>query len=79
LSYIPGKVCLYRPLPASVDELHLLYRSNAGITPEDETELAYEIPNPELLMSPAIFSADIHTEAESYNTLDRIGGTSTFL
>ena len=73
LSYIPGKVRLYRPLPASVDELHLLYRSNAGITPEDETELAYEIPNPELLMSPAIFSADIHTEAESYNTLDRIG------
>lgn len=73
LSYIPGKVRLDHPLPASIDELHLLYRSNAGITLEDETELACEIPNPELLISPAAFSADIHTETEDYSALDRIG------
>lgn len=73
LSYIPGKVCLYRSLPASVDEMHLLYRSNADITLEDETELAFDIPNPELLMSPATFSVDIQTEDKSYSALDRIG------
>ena len=73
LSYIPGKVRLYCPLPVSIDELQLLYRSNADIALEDEIELAYEIPNPELLMSPTTHSVDIHTEAELYSTLNRIG------
>ena len=73
LSYIPGKVRLNHPLPASVDDLHLLYRSNAGITLEDETELACEIPNSELLISPTIFSADIHAEIEDNSALDSVG------
>ncbi len=73
LSYIPGKVRLYHPLPVSIDELHLLYRSNAGLTLEDEIELSCEIPNPELLMFPAVFSADLNTETESYSALKRIG------
>ena len=73
LSYIPGKVCLYHPLPATFDELYLLYRSNTDISLEDEAELSCGIPNPELLMSPATFTADIHTEAECYSALNRIG------
>lgn len=73
LSYIPGKVRLYHEIPVSVDELYLLYRSNASISLEDEAELACEIPNPELLTSPAMFSADIQAEIEGLSTLERIG------
>lgn len=73
LSYIPGNVRLYRPLPANIEELQLLYRSNADITREDEAELAYGMPNPELLVSPTTYSADIHTEDECYSALEKIG------
>lgn len=73
LPYIPGKVRLNHPLPASIDELHFLYRSNADITLEDEAEMSCEIPNPESLMSPAVFSADMHTETEYYRILEQIG------
>lgn len=72
LSYIPGKIRLYHPLPATIEELHLLYRSNTDISLEDETELAYGIPNPELLISPATFAADMHTEAKCFSELDKI-------
>jgi len=79
LSYIPGKVRLHRPLPVSVDELQLLYRSNAGLTIDDETELAFEIPNPETLISPAQFSEDICSEAENHSALERIGEEMSFV
>ena len=75
LSYIPGTVRLYEPLPLSFAELSELYRSNGVITIEDESEFGYEIPNPEDVMSPNHFeekcnsldSAKTHLNAISEN------------
>ena len=56
LSYIPGKVRLYAPLPLSFEQLSALYRSNEGITSEDEKELETELPNPADIMTPGDFA-----------------------
>jgi very-short-patch-repair endonuclease len=71
-SYIPGNVRLYNPLPLTTDELYQLYRSNAGITTEDESELAFDIPNPNQLMTPMDFAADLKTAAEQNKILNDI-------
>ena len=55
LSYIPGSVRLREPLPATFMELKDLYRSNEGVTEQDEFELACELPNPSMLLSPTEF------------------------
>ncbi len=55
LSYIPGDVRLYESLPVTFSELTYLYRSNEGITIQDEPELACELPNPATLLSPTEF------------------------
>lgn len=55
LSYIPGKVRLNTPLPLAFDQLTALYRSNEGVTSDDERELATELPNPADVMVPADF------------------------
>lgn len=47
LSYIPGKVPLYRPLPVDLSDLDILYRSNAVITDEVEQELKLGLPSPD--------------------------------
>lgn len=60
LSYIPGKVRLYSPLPASFEELADLYRSNEGITAADEPELACDLPEPARLLSPASYEKKWH-------------------
>jgi len=73
LSYILGKVRLYYSLPVSIDELRMLYQSNADITYMIEHELACDLPNPQSLITPAKFSADIAAEAECLATLDSIG------
>ncbi len=52
LSYIPGNVRLYSPLPVDYSELMDVYRSNEGITAQEESELACELPNPTKLLSP---------------------------
>ena len=52
LSYIPGKVRLYAPLPLSFEQLSALYRSNEGVTAEDEKELETELPAPSSIMTP---------------------------
>lgn len=52
LSYIPGKVRLYTPLPLTFEQLSALYRSNEGVSEEDEHELACDLPSTELLLSP---------------------------
>lgn len=65
LSYIPGKVKLYHPLPLTVAQLIQLYRSNAGLTQEEEQELACDIPSPERLLSPSEFEKDLHQVTES--------------
>lgn len=56
LSYIPGKVRLYAPLPLSFEQLNALYRSNEGVTAEDEKELETELPAPADIMVPGDFA-----------------------
>lgn len=57
LSYIPGRVSLYTPLPLSNEQLADLYRSNEDVTTEDEMELETDLPNPADIMSPGEFAA----------------------
>ena len=57
LSYIPGKVQLYVPLPLNPEDLHALYRSNEDITPDDEHELETALPSPSDVMAPSDFLA----------------------
>lgn len=52
LSYIPGKVRLYAPLPMSFEQLSALYQSNVAVTAEEEKELKAEIPDPSCIMAP---------------------------
>lgn len=54
-NWIPAPVTLGQPLPMSVPELLELYNSNAGISPEDERELAGLLPDPEQLLAPQDF------------------------
>lgn len=56
LSYIPGKVELYRPLPLSFEELSMLYHSNARISCDEEQELACDLPDPSCLLLPDRFT-----------------------
>lgn len=55
LSYIPGNVRLRTPLPLSFEQLKDLYRSNEGISANDEEELSCGIPAPTEILSPADF------------------------
>ena len=55
LSYIPGKVRLNNPLPLTFEQLSALYRSNAGVSEEDERELACDLPSTDDLLSPGAF------------------------
>lgn len=55
LSYIPGKVKLYKPLPLSFFELSELYQSNGIISTADDAEFEHDIPNPGEIISPSIF------------------------
>jgi very-short-patch-repair endonuclease len=54
-SWIPAPVTLGAPLPLSDAELTDLYRTNLTVSPEDEKELSFNLPNPEDLMAPADF------------------------
>ena len=55
LSYIPGSVRLYEPLPLTFAELTELYRSNGVISLQDEVEFEHDIPNPVEVMNPEDF------------------------
>jgi len=55
LSYLPGKVVLYKPLPVTVSDLELLYQTNSKISIEEEIELNLHLPNPQDLISPQEF------------------------
>lgn len=57
LSYIPGEIRSDCPLPLSFEELSDLYRSNELLTTDDETELSYNLPNPNDIISPAELSS----------------------
>jgi very-short-patch-repair endonuclease len=55
LSYIPGKVKLYRALPVTLDDLVFVYKYNGDISREEEAELAASLPNPAALPSVSDF------------------------
>ena len=65
LSYIPGTVRLYHPLPATIEDLSILYKSNSELTEFEERELTYDIPNPGQLLAPSEF-ADIQRKIKNY-------------
>ncbi|MGB4438157.1 MAG: AAA domain-containing protein, partial [Sedimentibacter sp.] len=60
LSMIPGNVKLYRPLPVSLGDLDILYHTNEVINANEEIELKYDLPNPELLIDPYNFKRNIN-------------------
>jgi very-short-patch-repair endonuclease/cellulose biosynthesis protein BcsQ len=51
LSYIPGKVELYRTLPVTLDDLIFVYKYNGTVSQSEEMELAVSLPNPATLPS----------------------------
>jgi hypothetical protein len=53
--WIPAPVVLGSPLPLSEGELVDLYRTNSVVTPDDEVELGYALPNPGELWTPDEF------------------------
>lgn len=55
LSYIPGKVVPFEPLPLNLAELTELYRSNRDISLEDESELESNLPSPTNIIAPYEF------------------------
>lgn len=55
LSYLPGEVTLYQPLPVTTADLALLYETNAKVSIEDEKELNFNLPDPQDLISPQEF------------------------
>ena len=55
LSYLPGEVTLYQPLPVTTADLALLYETNAKVSIEDEKELNFDLPDPQDLISPQEF------------------------
>ena len=72
LSYIPGKVALNRTLPLSFEELSQLYHSNTDISPEDEQELANELPNPESFVQPERFKIVLERIAQNKKDIKRL-------
>lgn len=72
LSYIPGSVRLYEPLPLSLAELTELYRSNSVISVQDEAEFEHDIPDPAELMNPEEFEqkcSALNFAADRLNTI----------
>lgn len=69
LAYIPGTVQLYHSLPLTFEELAFLYRSNEEITPDEEKELAWNLPNPAGLISPDDFRKSIGAIHTNYQNM----------
>lgn len=61
LSYIPGKVLLYKPLPLDRNELIDLYRSNESLNSFEEKELECGLPSTKDFMFPEEFAKKVET------------------
>lgn len=72
LSIIPGNVKLYRTLPVSLGDLDILYNTNELLNPNEEIELKYDLPNPELLITPYSFKRNIDNLNELKNRAKEI-------
>ncbi len=71
LSFIPGKVLLYKPLPVTLGDLEILYKTNGVISIKEETELANKIPNPLELISPNDFKQLVRRYNELIDVLNQ--------
>lgn len=79
LSYIPGKVRLWEPLPLSFSELTDLYKSNGDLTVEEEYEFENDIPDPQDIMLPADFERlveKLHTAEHQLLSMEDNGNWS---
>ena len=76
LSYIPGKVKLYEPLPLSFSELSELYQSNGFISTEDEDEFKHDIPNPCEIISPSVFEEQYLKIKTTNDSLDIVSNNT---
>ena len=72
LSYIPGSVRLYEPMPLSFSELSELYQSNGAISARDEAEFAYDLPNPSEVMNPGTFTDRCNALHAAKSRLDAV-------
>ena len=70
LSYIPGKVKINDNLPLTLNEFSELYRSNANISLDDETELNLNLPDPNLLIAPEDFENNIYILKSNKEKMD---------
>lgn len=76
LSYIPGMVRLYEPLPLTFAELSELYRSNSIISAENESEFSHDLPNPEEVMFPKDFEDKCNALNSAMSHLDAMSEKS---
>ena len=72
LSYIPGDVSLYHPLPLTFSELTKLYKSNTAVSEGDEKELNYSIPAPTEILSPREFQQAVEKVNQGTDALHEI-------
>jgi superfamily I DNA and/or RNA helicase len=74
LSYIPGKVELYKPLPVTLGDLDFLYKTNREIDPSEEIELGHQLPNPDSIIMPSDFKkcvSELHQNLEKLEIIRR--------
>ncbi|MBR5624199.1 AAA family ATPase [bacterium] len=74
LSYIPGDVSLYKPLPLTIEKLKDLYKSNEFLTPQEELELKNELPDPSSLINPSDLKTaleEIRKNTECINSIEQ--------
>lgn len=72
LSYIPGDVSLYKPLPLSIEKLKDLYKSNEFLTPEEEFELKCGLPNPSSIIKPSEFKSALDEISKNTEYINKI-------
>ncbi|MEG1502317.1 MAG: AAA domain-containing protein [Synergistaceae bacterium] len=72
LSYIPGKVTLGKPLPVTMADLELLYKTNKLVSFQEEQELNSTLPNPNLFPVSSEFEAIILEETKTINDMKKL-------
>lgn len=71
LDYIPGRVKAEAPLPLSMKEFDELYSINGELDLEEATILQSGLPEPELIVKPAIFENYLQRKKECVEELER--------
>ena len=76
LSYIPGIIRFesqtFLPPPLNAEELASLYASNEIISPDDEHELGIGLPDPQTILSPSAYDAEIKAIKNTAQKLQKL-------